>query len=82
MKIKRNDGLEVLPLPKNPDILIGENDLTSLSYLNEAEGSNVLLSNVHVLYYVDVHHNIIVHYAYRSTKYYVKICSLNPLKSL
>lgn len=33
----KKDGKEQLPLLRNPDILIGENDLTSLSYLNEAE---------------------------------------------
>ena len=27
-----------LPHLRNPEILIGENDLTSLSYLNEPEG--------------------------------------------
>ena len=27
-----------LPPLRNPDILIGENDLTSMSYLNEPEG--------------------------------------------
>lgn len=29
-----------LPHLRNPEILIGENDLTSLSYLNEPEGTN------------------------------------------
>jgi myosin-5 len=29
-----------LPHLRNPDILIGENDLTSLSYLNEPEGKH------------------------------------------
>jgi myosin V len=33
----KRDGKEQLPLLRNPDILIGENDLTTLSYLNEAE---------------------------------------------
>ena len=28
-----------LPPLRNPDILIGENDLTALSYLNEPEGA-------------------------------------------
>ena len=29
----------VLPPLRNPEILIGQNDLTSLSYLNEPEGA-------------------------------------------
>ena len=29
---------KTLPHLRNPEILIGENDLTSLSYLNEPEG--------------------------------------------
>ena len=30
-----------LPPLRNPDILIGQNDLTALSYLNEPEGLNL-----------------------------------------
>ena len=34
---------EDLPHLKNPEILIGENDLTSLSYLHEPAGTVLLL---------------------------------------
>lgn len=36
-----------LPHLRNPEILIGENDLTSLSYLNEPEGSVCVYVNIH-----------------------------------
>jgi myosin V len=41
---KKNSNLNLPPL-RNPDILIGQNDLTALSYLNEAEGSLTFFLN-------------------------------------
>jgi len=41
--IKDKSGL---PNLRNPEILIGENDLTSLSYLNEPEGRAWVLCRV------------------------------------
>ena len=33
-----------LPLLRNPDVLVGANDLTSLSYLHEPAGKTLLIS--------------------------------------
>jgi len=40
--VKTSDNLPPL---RNPDILLGENDLTSLSYLHEPAGIIVVRSN-------------------------------------
>jgi len=37
--------LDNLPPLRNPDILLGENDLTSLSYLHEPAGTIVVRNN-------------------------------------
>lgn len=41
LRVRNPDSTECLPPLRNPDILIGENDLTSLSYLNEPEGKGI-----------------------------------------
>ena len=46
LQIGDKKGQEELPPLRNPDILIGENDLTSLSYLHEP----AVLHNLAVLY--------------------------------
>ena len=40
LQVKTSDALPPL---RNPDILVGENDLTSLSYLHEPAGETVTL---------------------------------------
>ena len=37
-----------LPLLRNPDMLVGANDLTSLSYLHEPAGKTLLISTAHL----------------------------------
>jgi len=55
---------KTLPHLRNPDILIGENDLTSLSYLNEPEG---FLTHTHTYTHICTYIQMILIYIYTHT---------------